>query len=55
MRGKKYGKYEVEKIIGEGSFGKVYLASGDNEKVALKCIPKKTRTLNEIRNLKSET
>ena len=54
---KKVGNYEIEKVIGEGSFGKVYLATAENmkEKVALKCIPKRGRSYREINNLKMET
>jgi len=46
MNKKKIGKYDIEAVIGEGSFGKVYLGVGDNnEKVALKCIAKRGRTM----------
>lgn len=53
MKPKKVGKYEIEAVIGEGSFGKVYLGVHGNEKVALKHISKKSRTTQEIKNIKS--
>ena len=41
---RKFGKYTAEKLIGEGSFGKVYLTTHNNQKLALKCIPKDKRS-----------
>jgi serine/threonine protein kinase len=44
MKTQKIGKYEIDRLIGEGSFGKVYLANADGQQFALKSIPKKSRT-----------
>jgi len=52
MLGKKIGKYEVQHIIGEGSFGKVYLGTFNKEQVALKFIPKKNHLPKEIAKIK---
>ena len=40
--GKKIGNYVLIKSIGQGQFGKVYLATGehDNRQYAVKCIKK---------------
>jgi fused-like protein len=54
MPPKKIGKYDVQGLIGEGSFGKVYLGVADNEQVALKFISKRSRSHKDICNLKME-
>jgi serine/threonine protein kinase len=54
MPPKKIGKYEVQQIIGEGSFGKVYLGVCDNEQYALKFIPKRSCQYKDIVKLKME-
>ena len=57
MKKREVGAYTIEKLIGEGSFGKVYLAThnNSNKKLALKCIPKEKRSSKEIKNFKDET
>lgn len=56
MKVKEVGKYQVQDLVGEGSFGKVYRAIDrtSNEMVALKFIPRKGKNRKDMESLRQE-
>jgi fused-like protein len=54
MKVKEVGKYLLQELIGEGSFGKVYRACDriTNEIVALKFIPRKGKNRKDMDGLR---